>query len=306
MNNSVSNINKERYATEVQEFGHHGEILQGVFEGDDGKLHRGLITLKCKLFSSTAIYVRTKDPNIVSVMPEKKKKALVAAASTLKYIGKNIKYGGYLILQSNMPEEMGFGSSTCDVTASIKAVASSFNISLSPYEIANIAVNSERASDAIMFDECVLFAQREGEILERYQNTIPPMNVIGFSTDANGIDTLKYIPAEYSEEEIKTFKVLRGLFRKGIEEQDPNLIAKVATASALINQKYLPKTNFDRLLEIAEKTSALGIQVAHSGTLVGILYSDGISIDDKLIELKKYLSEIKIENVWHFNTKESY
>ena len=113
MNNSVSNINKERYATEVQEFGHHGEILQGVFEGDDGKLHRGLITLKCKLFSSTAIYVRTKDPNIVSVMPEKKKKALVAAASTLKYIGKNIKYGGYLILQSNMPEEMGFGSSTC-------------------------------------------------------------------------------------------------------------------------------------------------------------------------------------------------
>ena len=217
MNNSVSNINKERYATEVQEFGHHGEILQGVFEGDDGKLHRGLITLKCKLFSSTAIYVRTKDPNIVSVMPEKKKKALVAAASTLKYIGKNIKYGGYLILQSNMPEEMGFGSSTCDVTASIKAVASSFNISLSPYEIANIAVNSERASDAIMFVKNV-----------EYLN--------GLITKDEMIDKIKMETRRYAKRQLTWFRKYKNLiWINGLDDVQNNI--------KIILEEYSEKNN---------------------------------------------------------------
>src|SRR3546814_1001864 len=35
---------------------HHGELLQGVFEGDDGRLHRGLITLSLAAQQSTVTF----------------------------------------------------------------------------------------------------------------------------------------------------------------------------------------------------------------------------------------------------------
>src|ERR1700724_4004075 len=35
---------------------HHGEILQGVFEAPDGRLHRALVTLPCRLLHSTATF----------------------------------------------------------------------------------------------------------------------------------------------------------------------------------------------------------------------------------------------------------
>lgn len=35
---------------------HHGELLQGVFEGHDGRLHRGLLTLPYPLRTATATF----------------------------------------------------------------------------------------------------------------------------------------------------------------------------------------------------------------------------------------------------------
>ena len=35
--------------------GHHGEILQGVFPDDAGRLHRGLVTLPCNIVANSDI-----------------------------------------------------------------------------------------------------------------------------------------------------------------------------------------------------------------------------------------------------------
>lgn len=42
----------------ITELSHHGEILQGIFEGEDKKLHRGLVTLKCNIYGTTAIFIK--------------------------------------------------------------------------------------------------------------------------------------------------------------------------------------------------------------------------------------------------------
>jgi Protein involved in propanediol utilization, and related proteins (includes coumermycin biosynthetic protein), possible kinase len=300
-------IYKDNYITEVEAVCHHGEIMQGIFEGNDGSLHRGLVTLKCNLYTSTAIFIKEGNKKEIEVIPKNKKKALEAAQNTLKYIGMEEKFGGYLILKSNIPEELGFGSSTSNVIASIQAVANSFDVSLSATEIAKISVDSEKASDGIMFNECVLFAQREGKLINTYGTSFPDMHVIGFNDNyKKGVNTLNFEPAKYSHEEIKTFKVLKGLFEYGMEQQDPELIGSVATASAKINQNYLIKPNFNKILKIAQETKSLGVQVAHSGSIIGFLYRYDIDIKEKYNEVKPYLTEIGITNAWYFNTKGMY
>jgi uncharacterized protein involved in propanediol utilization len=64
---------------------------------------------------------------------------------------------------------------------------------------------------------------------------------------------------------------MRGLFRRAIHAQDADLLGHVATASARINQRYLPKQHFDVLLHISRDAGACGVQVAHSGNLMGVL-----------------------------------
>ena len=65
-------------------------------------------------------------------------------------------------MKSEIEEGLGFGSSTADVTASIRAVAASYGTTVSDAVVGRLAVRAERASDAVMFDRCVLFAHRRG------------------------------------------------------------------------------------------------------------------------------------------------
>jgi uncharacterized protein involved in propanediol utilization len=57
-----------------------------------------------------------------------------------------------------------------------------------------------------------------------------------------------------------------------VRYQDPVLVGRIATASSRINQRFLPKPQFEQLQSIAECRGALGVQVAHSGTVAGLLF----------------------------------
>ncbi len=139
--------------------------------------------------------------------------------------------------------------------------------------ICRLAVAAETASDSIVFGEqAVLFAHREGRVIEYLPGEFPSLIVVGFiSPNDKPVDTLTYVPAHYDRSEIESFRVLRGLARKAILEQNVVLLGHVATASARINQRYLPKRHFEELLQIAAYCDALGVQVAHSGNLMGLL-----------------------------------
>lgn len=294
---------KNFIAVEVDEFSHHGEILQGAFEDENGVIHRGLITLKCNLFKTKAVFVKIKGKNGVHVIPEEKTKAQNAAQKTLSYLGMSEQYGGYLIICSDIPEELGFGSSTSDVIASINSVARAFESKIREEEMAKIAVEAECASDAIMFKNCILFAQREGKILKKYLHNLPEFFVIGCK-DGNSVNTLEMKIPEYTEDELKTFRILAALFEKGVRDKDVKLIGTVATTSAEINQSYLPKPHFEQFKMIANETGAVGIQIAHSGTIVGLLYD--IKCDQEVVfkKVKQNLNALGINDIWRFETKE--
>ncbi|MBA5775534.1 kinase [Stappia sp. F7233] len=251
---------------------HHGELLQGVFEGEDGRLHRGLVTLPLAARKSTVTFWPNGE-GAIRCRPANRKKAARAAALTFNHLGYS-KVGGDLTLESDIPVGHGYGSSTADVIAAIRAAAAAAGVILRRSTVCKLAVEAEEASDAIAYgDQVVLFAHREGLILEHFGGEYPPLLVVGFRIGrARPIATLRLPRARYDGQEIEQFRVLRGLTSHAVRQQDPRLIGRVATASARISQHHLAKPRFEAAVKLAEEHGACGIQVAHSGTLLGVLF----------------------------------
>lgn len=277
---------------------HHGELLQGVFEDDVGRLHRGLMTLPLDRVRSVATFKITETSHI-KTLPIDRTKAQTAAHLTLEHINRS-QLGGNLFLKGAIPVGHGYGSSTADVVASIRAVAAAHDVKLRRSSIGRLAVAAEGASDAIPYeDQAVLFAHREGVIIEHFGGALPPLLVVGFKAyNGKPIDTLGLQPARYGSEEIQLFRILRGLASRSIKFQDPYLLGRVATVSAQISQRHLPKTRFDVALQIARQHHACGVQVAHSGSLIGILL-DGAqrTARTKALDLAQTIRDVGFKDV---------
>ena len=267
--------NEPKHALQVataEAIAHHGELLQGVFEGSDGRLHRGLLTLPFPSQYTRATLWPSLEPG-VRTRPLDRNKARRAVALTFDHLRVS-PVGGDLTLESSIAMGHGYGSSTADVVAAIRAAAMAANVHLRRSTVSRLAVEAEDASDAIIYeDRPVLFAHREGFILEHFGDEFPPLIVVGFRDGAaSTVNTLSLPPARYDSEEIELFRVLRGLASRSIRYQDPSLLGRVATLSARISQRHLPKPGWQRALELTEAANACGLQVAHSGTLFGILF----------------------------------
>jgi uncharacterized protein involved in propanediol utilization len=256
---------------------HHGEILQGMFVGPGDGPMRGLVTLPCELYSSDGEFRPRDEPGVV-VAPDWKWKAQKAAQLTLDYLGAD-GVGGRLRVDTTIPIGWGMGSSTSDVIAAIRATADGIGVALHTEEVARLAVAAETASDSIMFgDRALLFAQRDALVIEDFGAHFPPFEVLGFAA-GNAVDTLGFTPAHYDDRDIERFEELRTLLREGFQSSCTERVGHVATASARINQRFLPKAEFDRLLATVDVVGAVGLQVAHSGSVVGVLF-DGDHADE--------------------------
>ncbi|CDZ41413.1 Propanediol utilization protein PduX [Neorhizobium galegae bv. officinalis] len=252
--------------------GHHGELIQGVFEDCEGRLQRGLISLPCRDYKSRATLTLEHERSL-SVTPVDREKAKRAAKFVLDRFGP-ARAGGQLSISSNIPIGRGMGSSTADVLASIIAAFDSLDCQPSAQMVMEIAVAAEGACDSTLYSQlAVLFAQREGAIIESFKNSLPLLDVISVDTTPDRIvDTLKFPPAEYVPSEIELFRVLRGMVREALGTVNIELLGKAATASAEINERFLPKPGLHEIKRIGDLHGAAGVQVAHSGTVVGLMF----------------------------------
>jgi uncharacterized protein involved in propanediol utilization len=255
-----------------QAFGHHGELVQGVFECDDAILRRGLVSLPCRRHKSKATFRLTRTPTI-DVTPEARVKALRAAERTLSFLGSAC--GGHLQIESDVPLSQGMGSSTADVVAAILAVHDSLHKESSVHEVMRLAVCAETACDSTVFtQQAVLFAQRDGLVIEAFRRALPPIDIVSVDVDPGStVETLDFEPATYNSVEVEQFRVIRSLLRRAVDTTDLDLLGRVATASARINERFLLKPGLAEIERIGRRFDALGVQVAHSGTLVGLMFN---------------------------------
>jgi uncharacterized protein involved in propanediol utilization len=253
---------------------------------------------------ANATAVLTAEQRSIEVAPAWKVNARKAARLTLDALELR-ETGAHVVVDSAIPVGRGFGSSTSDVVATVRAIASAAGAQLEEAEVALLAVESEIASDPLMFERVVLFAQRDGILLEDFGTPFPAIEVLGFSTSGHetGVRTLEFPPACYSTSEADEFEELRLRLRCGLAQGDLTAIGRVATESARLNQRHLPFSRLEELIKIADSASAVGVQVAHRGDVGGLLFDPkDAELEKRLREAQERLSAAGTTNTWRFRT----
>ncbi|WP_267241986.1 GHMP kinase [Streptomyces sp. PR69] len=268
---------------------HHGEILQGVFRDGQGQRVAGLVTLPLPGLGTRARFTRRPGtpPEDLSVTPADRAKALRAAAlaeAECCRLGRTEPCGGRLRLDGDIPVGLGMGSSSSDVIAAVRAVAAAHGMSLTPQAIARLAVRAEQASDPLMLDGGpLLFAQREGRVLEVFGSALPPAVVVGCTLGGGRpVDTLALPRHTCGEADLDAYEELRTALRRAVADRDARLLGRVSTESARLGQRRLPQEEFRTLEEIAARVGACGVQIAHSGSVAGLLFDPAAEPADGL------------------------
>ncbi len=245
-----------------------GELWQGVLDGT-----HLLITCPVNVYSYVEINI---DESISGIKaPDDKYKSCKAMRKVLDYFGM-FKCGGKICINSEIPQEKGMSSSTSDIIGTCIATAEALDRDITPLEIAGIAVSIE-PTDGLMFKDMLAFDYISGAIKE-YIGTPPEMDIL--IVDLGGrVNTIEFNSKR--NEILRKFnnalelREAYELVKDGIRKKDIHMLGKGATMSAEFNQKILHKRELMDLMKIADELGACGINTAHSGTVIGILFSPG-------------------------------
>lgn len=179
---------------------------------------------------------------------------------------------GRLALHTALPRGRGYGSSTAEVVAAVAAVAAAAGTALAPRELAGLALAVE-PSDSVMFPGLALLDHRRG----RVHGPLGPAPVLEVLIHDPGgeVDTLAFnrrgdLAALNAAKEPLVREAL-ALVADGVASGDAEAVGAGATLSALAHQPIMPKPHLERVLALAREAGALGVCVAHSGTVTGIL-----------------------------------
>jgi len=198
-------------------------------------------------------------------------KARRAVASTLDLLGRP-ELNAQLELESALPRSKGMASSTADVSAAIAATAAALGASLSPRRQAELALAIE-PSDGVMLPGIALFDHLGGRIA-RTLGRPPPMRVLVLEF-AGEVDTEAFNAGTRANgvyQDDDRFRKALELIAAGLANGDPRQIGEGATLSSQLNQCVLPKPRLPDAMKLAKDAGALGVNVAHSGTVIGLLF----------------------------------
>lgn len=200
-------------------------------------------------------------------------KASEAQQRVLQVLGIDEDVKKPIYLRSELVQGKGMASSSADISAVAMATALNYGRTLTMKELEQICLSIE-PSDASFYPSIVQFDYREGNISE-VLGPCPPMKILIF--DEEGIvDTVSFnarpdlLSLVNEKEEI--IKESLSLFKKGIACHNVAYIGEAATLSAFGNQRILPKQHLYELHHIGSEFNSLGVIIAHSGTIMGLLF----------------------------------
>ena len=254
-----------------------GELAQGLLNG----IHC-MVTCPIDMYSLATVELSPRDIGVSG--PVDCPKARQAVQVTLDCLQKPAM-GATLWLESPLPRGKGMASSTADVAAAIVATASALGRGLSPTQIAEIALAVE-PSDGIMLPGIALFDHRAGRIALTL-GPPPPMRVVILDFGGD-VDTGEFNRVDHDDVlkslEPDMAKAVRHI-EDGIRFGDPARIGEGATLSALANQQVLFNPHLEAVLELSEQVGAVGVNVAHSGTVLGMLLRDDPGVTERMADL---------------------
>lgn len=245
-----------------------GELVQGIL---DGVYY--LVTCPIDFFSRVTVELYaagTGDGNPRVDAPDDCAKTACAVAHTLARLGRG-DLAAKVSVGNPIPRSKGMGSSSADLAAAITATGLALGNELGPETVAEIALGVE-PTDGVMVPGLAMFDHREGRIKDSI-GPPPPMEIVALDFGGR-VDTLEFNrtdrSAQWRDIEGETTEAL-GLVKAGVECCDPSLIGRGAAISAWAGQRILPKQMLPAVADFAESIGAVGVNVGHSGTIIGVL-----------------------------------
>ena len=237
-----------------------GELVQGTVDGIPF-----LVTCPIDIFSTVSVKRGKPGSKFFA-------KAELAVLKTQQYLGTDHEKLS-ISVNTQLPQGKGMASSSADISAACQATAKYFGKELSPKEIARIALSIE-PTDGIFFPGIVMLDYIHGSSC--YEWGMPPSIEIAIFDCGGEIDTVCFnqrsdLAALNQEKEPLVQQALQ-LVKEGMTRKNCKLIGQGATLSAVANQTILPKTCLHQVIDIAEQSGAIGVNVAHSGTVMGVMF----------------------------------
>ena len=256
-----------------------GEFVQGILDNEEY-----LSSYAINLFSVATL---EEGKEIIQKGPKKSRRAMELVfekfglpVDETKNISLNIK--------SQIPIGKGMASSTADIGATIKATLSMLNKTLTGEEISKLAVKIE-ATDSLLLNQHSIFNPLTADI-KKYLGGINDAKVVILEpSDILDTKSIRMTP-NYKTYKMQNKEIIKKSFElldEGLAKNDLNLIGKACTYSGLANENIHKKPFLEKIIDISDKYGCYGVNIAHSGTVIGILMHR--EMDD--IRLIEYLRE---------------
>ena len=274
-----------------------GELAQGYLSEQEPFLVSNLSS--ASLFSETIL--RKEYSNTLS-LNDKARQAYLAFLDEYHNLqqgaDKLLHEGQYLQIQqlSNIPKGKGLSSSSADILGVLCCLNQYFCYPFDTKSLYRIAASIE-PTDPLLSPGITVFNQKKGTILSEF-NDFPYAIMYFDCSPEKEIDTLVATRNRIIDEDyiaIST-RILLDL-QLAVCDRDYSAFFRSITESAKLNQRFLPQTGFNELLDYA-KTFNTGVFVAHTGTIMGfVVKPEDIHISAYLRRLinKRWGTELFVE-----------
>ena len=198
--------------------------------------------------------------------------------------------GAEITIESDLPVGKGFASSSADLVATSRAMASALRRDLGEEQLLSRLRDIE-PTDGVMYPAFVAFFHRRVALLRSLGLPPRPMGVL--CVDQGGeIDTIEFNkrPRDFPDFERLLYERLLLQAEAAFHDHDLASLGDVATQSALLHQRRLPKPHLTTFLRLRDEVSALGVAITHSGPCLGLLLEledeDGLRWATQSLEAK--------------------
>lgn len=194
-------------------------------------------------------------------------------------------------IDSSIPVGKGMGSSTADIVATLIALSCFFNIDMSVNDIINYCINIEPTDSIIIFNQLCMMNPINGEI--QATNNLKEMYDVYCLIPGEVIITEEFRTKfsvnkrKYFEEYNKLFNKTKKLFlNKDIDIEE---LFKLARKSAKLNNSFISKPYINELMELELKSGIIGINIAHSGSVVAIVFNNKLISKEQLSRIVAFI-----------------
>jgi len=247
-----------------------GEIVQGMI-GD----RNFLITCPVAIYTEVSVELAVNMTADINNDKSPNHKALSAVKRTLSFFRmEHLRTS--VTVKSEIPRGIGLASSTADITAACLATAQALGKEISNDTIADIALSIE-PSDGIMYPGTMLFDHIEGR-LRKSLGPIPELDVYIIDTGQR-IDTEEFnnvvdLKEKNKQKEPQVKQALK-LALRALRRADVKSLGKAMKISAIAHQSILFKPHLYDVIDVSDRYRAVGVNVAHSGSAIGIFFNKG-------------------------------